>query len=91
MGRSTRYLESSATPEQDSYGYRVEWDDRTTSVREMIRNGGEIEHYGPGSRDVSGFDNAWDVFNNYRDNPDFRGVRLIEIDSDGNESVYASK
>ena len=86
MGRSMRYLESSATPEQDSYGYRVEWDDSTTSVREMVRNGVEIEHYGPGSRDVSGFDNAWDVFNDYRDNPDFRGVRLIKIDSDGNES-----
>jgi len=91
MGRGMRFLESSATPEEDSYGYRVEWDDQTTSVREMIRNGGEIEHYGSGSRVVSGFDNAWDVFNDYRDNPDFIGVRLIRIDSNGNESIYASK
>ena len=91
MGRGMRFFESSATPEEDSYGYRVEWDDQTTSVREMFRNSGKIEHYGSGSRDVSGFDNAWDMFNDYRDNPDFMGVRLIRIDSDGNESVYASK
>jgi hypothetical protein len=91
MGRGMRFLESSATPEEDSYGYRVEWDDQTTSVREIIRNGGKIEHYGSGSRDISGFDNAWDVFNYYRDNPDFIGVRLIRIDSNGNESIYASK
>ena len=90
MARGTRFLESSATPEEDSYGYRVEWDDRTTSIKEMIRNGGEIEHYGSGSLDVSGFDNAWDMFNKFRDNPDLIGVRLIKIDSDGNESVYAS-
>ena len=57
----------------------------------MIRNSAKIEHYGPGSRDVIGYDNAWDMFNNYRYNPDFIGVRLIRIDSDGNESVYASK
>jgi len=91
MGRGMRFLESSVTPEEDSYGYRIEWDDQTTSVREMFRNGGKIEHYGSGSRDVSGFDNAWDMFNDYRENPEFIGVRLIRIDSDGNESVYASK
>lgn len=58
MGRGTRFLESSATLEQDSYDYRVEWDDQTTSVKDMVRNGGSVEHYGPGSRTVSGFDNA---------------------------------
>ena len=86
-----RFLESSATPEEDSYGYRIEWDDRITSVKEMCRNGGNVEHFGYGSRDVSGFDNAWDIFNDYRDDPIFRGVRLIRIDSNGAESVYASK
>lgn len=91
MGRGMRFLESSATPEEDSYEYRVEWDDRTTSVKEMFNNGGKVEHYGSGSRDVSGFDNAWDAFNYYKYNPDFTGVRLIRIDSDGNESIYASK
>jgi hypothetical protein len=91
MGRGKRFLESSATPEADSYGYRVEWDDQTTSVREMVNNGGKIDHYGSGSKGVSGFDNAWDIFNDYRDDPDFIGVRLIRIDSDGNESVYAFK
>ena len=45
MGKGMRFFESSATPEEDSYGYRVEWDDQTTSVREMYRNGGKIEHY----------------------------------------------
>ncbi len=82
---------SCSSPKEDSYGYRVEWDDQTTSVREMIRNGMKIEHYGSGSRDVSGFNNAWDMFNDYRDNPDFIGVRLIKIDSNGNENIYASK
>ena len=91
MGRKMRFLESSATPEEDSYGYRVEWDDRVSSVKETFNNGGKIEHYGPGSRDVSGFDNAWDMFNDYRDSPYFIGVRLIRIDLDGNESIYASK
>ena len=91
MGRGMRFLESSGTPEDDSYGYRVEWDDRTTSIKEMVNNGGKIEHYGPGSRYVSGFDNAWDVFNDCRDNLDLIGVRLIRIDSDGNERIYASK
>lgn len=90
MGRGSRFLESSATPEEDLYDYRIEWDDRTTSVREMVRNGGIIEHYGAGSREVSGFDNAWDIFNDYKHNPDFIGVRLIKIDSNGNESIYAS-
>jgi hypothetical protein len=66
-------------------------DDQTTSVKEMIKNGGKFENYGSCSRDVSSFDNAWDVFNDYRDNPDFIGVRLIRIDSNGNESIYASK
>lgn len=27
MGKEMRFLESSATSEDDSYGYRVEWDD----------------------------------------------------------------
>ena len=48
MGRGTRYLESFATEKEDSYRYRVEWDD-------------------------------------------YKGVRLIQIDSDGSESVYARK
>lgn len=85
-----RFLETSATPEEDSYGYRVEWDDQTTSVKDMFNDGGVIEHYGFGSRDVTGFDNAWDIFNYYRDNPDYVGVRLIKIDSNGYESLYAS-
>lgn len=91
MGRGTIFLESSETLDEDSYGYRVEWDDQTTSVKEIFNNGGRVEHYGFGSRDVTGFDNAWDLFNNYRNSPDYIGVRLIRIDSDGNESIYATK
>jgi len=91
MGKGMRFLESSATSVEDSYGYRVEWDDQTASVKEMIKNGGKIKHYGSGSRNVSGFDNAWEMFNDYRDNPDFIGVRLMRIDSDGNVEIYASK
>lgn len=87
MGKSMRFLESPATAEEDSYNYRVEWDDRLTSIREMMRNGGNITHYGYGSRDVYGFDNAWDVFNDLRSNPDFIHVRLIQIDQDGNEKI----
>ena len=30
MGRGSRFLESSATEEEDSYEYRVEWDDCIT-------------------------------------------------------------
>jgi len=29
MARRMGFRESSATPEEDSYGYRVEWDDQT--------------------------------------------------------------
>ena len=90
MGKGLSFLESSATPEEDSYEYRVEWDDSLSSSAEMIKNGFKVEHYGSGSREVSGFDNAWDVFNYYSDNPDYIGVRLIRIDSEGNEIVYAS-
>lgn len=91
MGRGTRFSESSATLEEDSYKYRIEWDDKIEYVYAAVGNGGKVEHYGRGSREVSGFDNAWDVFNEYKDNPDFIGVRLIRIDWDGNESIYASK
>lgn len=90
MGRGSRFLESSATEEEDSYEYRVEWDDIITVDYDYAERSVKTEHHGSGSRDVSGFDNAWDVFNDCRDNPDFVGVRLIKIDSNGSESVYAS-
>lgn len=91
MGRGTRYLESSATEKEDSYGYRVEWDDRITVNYDCDERRMKAEHGGPGAVDISGFDNAWDVFNDYRDNPDYVRVRLIQIDADGSESIYASK
>ena len=91
MGRGTRFLESSATEQEDSYEYRVEWDDYITVDYDWYEQCMKTEHHGPNSRNVFGFDNAWDVFNDYRDNPDYRGVRLIRIDSEGIESIYASK
>ena len=91
MGRGVRFRESSATEEEDSYDYRVEWDDYITTYYDSLKQSIELEHHGSGTRDVSGFDNAWDVYNDYRDNPDYIGVRLIRIDSNGNEIVYASK
>lgn len=91
MGRGTRYLETSATAEEDSYGYRVEWDDCITVDFDWSEHRMKAKHAGPGSREVSGFDNAWDMFNDYRDNPDYVGVRLIQIYSSGSERVYASK
>lgn len=90
MGRGSRFLESSATEEEDSYRYRVEWDDYITVTFDMAEYKAKSEHHGPGSRNVPGFDNAWDVFNDYRDDPNFVKVRLIKIDSNGSERVYAS-
>jgi len=89
MSRGSSFLESSSTPEEDSYRYRIEWDDRVSSAREMLLNGMKIKHYGPGFKNVSGFDNAWDVYNDYKEHPDYRGVRLIQIDSNDNETQYA--
>lgn len=89
MGRSIRYLESSATPEEDSYDYRVEWDDKLGDYNFQTR---ELEHYGAGSRCFTkDFDNAWDCFCDLCDNPNYRGIRLIKIDSNGNESVRDRK
>jgi len=51
----------------------------------------KTEHYGSGSRNVTDFDNAWEVFNDYCSDPDYKRVRLIQIDSNGVESVYARK
>ena len=47
MGRNTRYLESPATSEENSYDYRVEWDDKFGNYNFNTR---ELIHYGPGSR-----------------------------------------
>lgn len=91
MGRGSRFLESPATEEEDSYKYRIEWDDHITIDYDLNESCMKTKHDGYGSRNVSGFDNAWDVFNDYRDDPDYKGVRLIKIDSNGLESIYASK
>ena len=89
MGRSTRYLESSATNEENSYDYRVEWDDKFGDYNFKTC---ELTHHGPGSRYFSrDFDNAWDCFCDLCNIPDYIGVRLIQIDSNGNEWVRDRK
>ncbi len=83
MSRDMRFLESPGTPEDDAYRYRIEWDDRASSIEETMRTG-KVKNYGPGSREVSGFDNAWDVYNDYRKDPILKHVRLVKLDKDGN-------
>jgi len=85
--KSMRFLESPATPEEDSYDYRVEWDDATSSIEEMMNNGNVIKHYGPGSEEFSALDPAWDLFTELRECIFYRGVRLIQIDHEGKERV----
>ena len=92
MSRGMRFRETPATPEEDSYDYRVEWDGRLSSAEESFasyKTTGklEVKNYGPGLRTFSGLDNAWDLFCDLRDNPDYIRVRLIQIDKDGNERV----
>ena len=89
MSRSTRYLESSATEEENSYDYRVEWDDKLGNYNFQTR---ELEHSGPGAEwFFKDFDNAWDCFCYKRNNPNYIGLRLIQIDANGNESVRDRK
>ena len=85
MRKDTSFLERPGTPEDDAYNYSIVWDDSISSVEENIKTG-TIKHYGPGSREVSGFDNAWDVYCDRLDDPDYIRVRLIQIDKDGNET-----
>ena len=75
-----RFEESPATEEEDSYEYRIEWDDHWTT---------DFNPLGAGSRELAGFDNAWECFLDYKHDGYHRGVRLIQIDKDGNERIYA--
>ncbi|SFP74632.1 hypothetical protein SAMN04487928_10779 [Butyrivibrio proteoclasticus] len=77
-----RFEESPATEEEDSYGYRIEWNNY---YPKMDGNG-----LGPGSMPGGGFDNAWEQFTKMREGIKYSGVKLIKIDKDGNETVYAS-
>ena len=89
MGRSTRYLESSATDEENSYDYKVEWDDVLGFHNFNTR---KFTHCGPGSMYfLKDFDNVWDCFCDLRSNPNYIGIRLIQIDSNGNEWVRDRK
>lgn len=83
-----RFKETAATKEENSYDYRVEWEDRMSSAKEMILSGKGVEHYGPGSRFFANYDDAWECFCNLRDDVDYRGVKMIRIDKLGNEEIY---
>ncbi len=85
--KNMSFLESPATLEEDSYSYRIEWDNLLSSVEELLNNGFKNVNHGPGSRNIGGFDQAWELFNDLRRNPDFIGVRLIQIDKNGNEEI----
>lgn len=82
--RNTRYLESPATTYENSFNYRVEWDDRF--------NADTMQHEGPGSIYYQNdYDNAWECFCAFRDSFGFKGLRLIKIDKDNTESVIFQK
>ena len=83
MRKDTSFLERPGTHEDDAYNYSIVWDDSISSVEENIKTG-TIKHYGPGSREVSGFDNAWELFNWFRKSLSFISVQLLKKDKDGN-------
>lgn len=87
MGRGLSFLESPATEEEDSYDYRVEWDDHF----EVIHNtpfDSELVKYGSGSNSYSkNYDAAWDRYSDLINDPTYKNVRLIKIYPDGSEST----
>lgn len=88
MSRNTRSLESPATTEENNYDYRVEWNDHLFYNYKTET----LEHNGSGARYYyNDFDGAWDCFCDLRRNPDYIGLRLIQIRSDGSEFVRDSK
>ena len=77
-------MESPATPEEDSYNYRVEWEDRTC-MREWFSKGGPIEHFGPGSEEFSSYDNAWDRYCDLKESVDYKGVNIVRLGRNDSE------
>lgn len=88
MREETKILESSATEKENVFTYRIEWDDYITDDYDWSKNTMKTIHYGSGSRNIDSFDNVMDVYNEYIDDSDYKGVRLIQIDSNGLESIY---
>lgn len=85
---------SPATDEENSYDYRLEWDDKI--VYENLPEPPYIEstHEGPGSRFIGrDYVYAFELYEQFRDATDsamFTSVRLIRIDDEGNETVCQS-
>ena len=75
MGRNMRFLESDATPEEDSHDYRVEWDDRVYFDDDF-----NLKHDGPGYYDfIQDYDGAWDLYCELDDNHEYKNVRIITL------------
>jgi len=85
-----RFEESPATPEEDSYDYRLEWDDYIRFEDDFRAGTSKAFHCGPGSSKCDCFDHAWDAFKDMEGEFGYKGVRLIRIDKSGNETIYAS-
>lgn len=90
MREEEKISKSSVTESENSYTYRIEWEDYITEDYDWSRNSMKTIHYGSGSRNIDSLNNARDVYNEYKDDSDYKGVRLIRIDSNGLESVYES-
>ncbi|MBR2891170.1 MAG: hypothetical protein IKC22_02180 [Bacilli bacterium] len=89
MRKNSRFLETSATYEENLCDYRVEWDDH---LGDFHYDTGVLDHDGPGSHYFfNDFDNAWDCFCDLRSDPNYVGVRLIQIRPDGIEFIRDSK
>ena len=75
-----RYKPSPATDYENSFNYRIEWDDciNATFADDLSTI---IDHDGPRSMECSDYDYAWDEFEYYRSNvnPTYIRVRLIRI------------
>jgi len=90
VGKGIRYLESPATDEENSYNYRVEWEDHYEMIYDSSNPAGSVVHNGPGSyMYYNDYDNAWDKYCELSDNPHFRRVHLIRISPDGSEKEWA--
>lgn len=75
--RSTMYLESDATDEENSYDYIVEWDDNISDYDFEKR---EIIHKGPDSIIYHrNYDDAWEAYQKLKSDPNFINVRLRRL------------
>ena len=83
MSRYADFRESSATETENSYDYRVEWDD---CIRDYDYDKKEVIHQGYDSIDYPhDYDGAYEAYCKLKHDPYHIHVRLIRIDNYGNE------